>query len=38
METLGLSDLKEGYWVMLSTIDGTTKTKQVDKIFVKQAE
>ena len=38
METLGLTDLKEGSWVMISTIDGTTKTKQVDKIFVKQAE
>ena len=38
MEELKLSDVKEGSWVMLSVLDGTTKTKQADKIFVKAAE
>ena len=38
MEELKLSDVKEGSWVMLSVLDGTTKTKQAEKIFVKAAE
>ncbi|MBQ2529044.1 MAG: hypothetical protein II547_02195, partial [Treponema sp.] len=33
-----LSDVKEGSWVMLSLIEGTTKTKQVGWMLVKSAE
>ena len=33
-----LSDVKEGSWVMLSLIEGTTKMKQVGWMLVKSAE
>lgn len=33
-----LNDVKEGSWVMFSVVDGTTKTKQISRLIVKDGE